>query len=375
MRRGAAERTRPRHGARRWQRVPRSTAGLRRAIGTGTALAAISGATFTAIFCATGPVAARAEPTRVPLAEVHGDTIYVDEVEGALALRLYQLELDIHSLLKAEAERRIDEIVLERAARERGVDVEALRAELEEGGAPVSEADIDSYLAEHPPAPGVDPARARERVAHYLQERDRLARNVAFMERLREQAGARILLDPPERPRTDFPVEGAPARGPADAPIELVHLASFGSRHGSRSAAKIDRLRAAHPDRIRQVHVHLLNDRDEAGLYAARLAVRVAEEAPERFWALHDALFAREGRLDAGRIDAIAREVGIDAKTIRAAAADPTTLGRVKQDIDRAVEAGVPREPGLFVNGLFVSGLAPYESLAELVEGELARQP
>ncbi len=316
---------------------------------------------------------------RVPLATVNGRTIYVDEVEGALAFRIFQHELDIYSLLAAEAERRIEAEVLADAARERGLPVEALLAELEGGArgdsgsvSTVPPEEIDRYLAEHPPAPGTDPAAARERVAQYLSERGRLDRRIAGLAALREAAGARVLLAAPEPPRTDFEIGASPTRGPAAAPVEIVHFASLGSRAGARSAENLTRLFAEQPGEIRWTHVHLLGERDEAGLYAARLAV-AANEAGQ-FWPFHDAVVVARldpaVNFDAKRLDAIAAQVGLSARAIRDAAQGGARLAAVKADIDRANAAGIPREPGLFVNGLFVSGLLPYEELREIVRRE-----
>ncbi len=322
---------------------------------------------------------AATDPGRTPLAEVAGETIYVDEVEGALALRIYQRQLDIYSLLRAEAERRIEARLLAGAAAERGLTVEALLTEVEAGGPAIDEAAVDAYLAEHPSTPRLAPDRARERVRNYLTEREKLARRIAYLEALREAAGVRILLEQPTRPRTHFDTAELPARGPADAPVTIVHFASLGSRNAARSAAKLERLAEAFPGKIRRVHVHLLNDRDEAGLYAARIATQLVADAnaasqpasSPSFWRFHDALFAREGKLDVDAIEAVAREIGLAGTEIEEATRSSDTLGRVKREIDRAGRAGIPREPSLFVNGLFVSGLVPYEEMRELVAGEL----
>ena len=236
----------------------------------------------------------------------------------------------------------------------------------------VSDEEIDQYLAEHPPAPGTDPARARERVAHYLGERERLAAEIAALEALRTAAGARVLLVPPARPRTEFDTRDLARRGPDAAPVEIVHFASLTSRHGRRSAGKLERLVAAYPDRILRVHVHLIGDRDETALHAARIAVLAAARSGEDFWRLHDALVARDDKLTPAEVERIAVGIGLERSLVERAARDPVALRGVKRDIDRAVGAGIPREPGLFVNGLFVSGLAPYEELRDLVEAELA---
>lgn len=317
-----------------------------------------------------------ARAARVPLATVNGRTIYVDEVEGALAFRIFQHELDIYSLLADEAERRIEAEVVADAARARGLSVEALLLELE-GGArgtatAVPAAEIDRYLAEHPAAPGSDPAAARERVAQYLGERRRLERRIAGIAALRSAAGARMLLAAPEPPRTHFEIGRSPTRGAATATVAIVHFASLGSRAGARSAENLSRLVAEHPGQIRWTHVHLLGERDEAGLHAARLAVTA--QAADRFWPFHDAVVSArldpEEKLDANRLDAIAAKVGLSPRAIRDAAHDGAKLAAVKADIERANAAGIPREPGLFVNGLFVSGLLPYEELREIVRRE-----
>ncbi|HKK51321.1 MAG TPA: hypothetical protein VKA74_07030, partial [Myxococcota bacterium] len=134
---------------------------------------------------------------RTPLAELDDETLYVEDVEGALALRIYQLRLDLYSLLESEARRWMDEKLLEDAARARGLTVAELEALLAKETSEVDEAEIDRYLAEHPAGGRVDPAQARERVRLYLAETRRLQTRIDFMESLREAAGARVLLDPP----------------------------------------------------------------------------------------------------------------------------------------------------------------------------------
>jgi hypothetical protein len=317
------------------------------------------------------PVSTESE-SRTPIAEVYGETIYVEDVEGALAFRIYKHHLDIYSLLKSEAEARIDERLLAKEAKNLGTTVEALLMQVEGGEGVVSEVDVDAYLAEHPPVGERDAEKARIRVRHYLSERARLARRVDFMERLREQAGVKILLLLPTPPRTEVDVAGAPMRGPGSAKIEIVHFASFGSRNSARSARKIELLREAFPDQIQQVHRNLLSDRDELGLAAARIAFAAVEV--DQFWPLHDRLFGDDAnRLTLEGIEAIAIELGVPVESVRSAGTDPARIQAVKRDIDAANAAGAPREPALFINGRFVSGLMPYDEIKKIVTEETER--
>jgi protein-disulfide isomerase len=308
---------------------------------------------------------------RTPLAVVDGEILYVEDVRGTAAFRIYRHELDIHSLLRSEAERRVEALLLEREARRRGTSVEAMLGEVLGEAPEVSDAEVERYLAEHPAEATAAPEEARARVRHYLGETRRLERRIAFLASLHERAGYRFLLEPPEPPRTTVPTEGAVARGPADAPLQVVHFASFGSRSSARSAAKLSRLMQEFPGGIRWVHRNLLSDRDERGLRAARLGF-LAQDA-ERFWPLHDAWFARMGKLDAEAIESLAQDAGLSRQEIERAPTDATLLRRVKRDLDAANDAGAPREPSLFVNGRYVPGLLEYEELRDVFREELRR--
>ncbi len=310
---------------------------------------------------------------RTPLAELDGEILYREDVEGAVAFRIYRHEVDIYSLLRAEAERRVDEKLLSREAERRGVSVEALLEEIEGELESVTGAEVERYLAEHPTGDATPPAEAKARVRHYLAETRRIERRLAFLAGLREAAGYRLLLAAPTPPRTEVDVAGAPARGATDAPVTVVHFASFSSRHSARSAAHLARLVEEFPGRIRWIHRNLLNDRDERGLLASRLGFLAQDEG--HFWELHDRWFARAGKLDAEAVVAIARECGLDDADLERAFHDSELLRRVKRDLDAAKAAGAPREPTLFVNGRYVAGISPYEEIRSVLVEELERIP
>ena len=307
--------------------------------------------------------------SRTPVAVVDGEILYQDDVEGAVAFRVYRHEVDIYSLLQAEAERRVDEKLLAREAARRGVGVAAMLEQVELDAQAVGEDEVDRYLAEHPAEAGTPPDEVRARVHHYLSETRRIERRIAFLAQLREAAGYRFLLAPPEPPRTEIDVAGAPVRGAENAPVTIVHFATFSSRHSARSAAHLARLQGEFPGQIRWIHRNLLNDRDERGLLASRLGLLAQDEG--RFWQLHDRWFARGGRLGADEIVAIARESGLDEDDVERARRDPALLRRVKRDLDAANAAGAPREPTLFVNGRYVAGLSPYAEIRAVLVEEL----
>jgi protein-disulfide isomerase len=234
----------------------------------------------------------------------------------------------------------------------------------------VTEADVDRYLAERPERPAETPPDAvRARVRLHLEERSRAERRLRFFAGLREAGGFEWLLAPPAPPRVAIDAASAPARGPADAPVTIVHFASFGSAESARSAAKLERLVGELPGRVRWLHVNLLGERgDEGGLRAAQLGF-LAQDAG-RFWDAHDALFARTGRIDPDALRVAAGAAGLAANAL--GRPDPAPLlRRVEADATLARRAGALREPTLFVNGRYWSGLRPYAELRRIVGEEL----
>lgn len=306
------------------------------------------------------------------LARLDGRPIRKSEVSAPAGFRLYRYEAQAYALLEDETERLVDERLLAEAARREGIAPKALLARIEAGASPVSEADVERYLAERAAGgdASVPPDAARARVRHYLEEKGRIERRLAFFAEQRERAGFTWVLPKPALPRVEIAAPAAPARGPADAPVTIVHLASFASRESARSAEALARLSSEFPGKVRWLHVNWMPDENEAGRRAAELGF-VAQDAG-RFWELHDALFAREGRLAPDSLDAAALEAGLERDALPRADAS-ALLGRLEDDLALARRTGALREPTLFLNGRYWNGRGGYPGLRSLFEEEFAR--
>jgi protein-disulfide isomerase len=302
------------------------------------------------------------------IARLGGEPIRRTEVSPEIASHLYRHEMAQYTLLEQETARLVDQRVLAAEARARGVEPAELLARVEAEVPAPTEAEIDAYLKRHPAAG--PPEAARPGVRDYLERNARGLRRMEFVAELRERAGFEWLLAKPEPPRARIAAPDAPARGPADAPVTIVHLASFGSAASARSAHALARLAEALPGRVRWLHVNLPGERDELGRAAAELGY--AAQDAGRFWELHDALFAREGRLDAEALAAAAREAGLPGDLLERA--DRAQLARrLEQDARLARRAGARREPALFVNGRYLGAPGSDRELRKLVDEELAR--
>jgi protein-disulfide isomerase len=82
------------------------------------------------------------------------------------------------------------------------------------------------------------------------------------------------------------------------------------------------------------------------------------------FWAMHDALFADQGRLDDPHLWERCERLGIDVDRFEADRRDRALAERVAADVHGALRAGAASTPAYVLGGTLHQGVPPLERLA-----------
>ena len=100
----------------------------------------------------------------------------------------------------------------------------------------------------------------------------------------------------------------------------------------------------------------------------ARVLAAAAEAAAlqGRFWDMHDAIYADQGRLDDPHLWARAERLGLDLDRFEADRRSEAVAERVERDFRSGIRAGVMRTPTLFVDGEAYPGVPEDALLARL---------
>jgi len=202
-----------------------------------------------------------------------------------------------------------------------------------------------------------------------LTDRGQIQRRLDFLEELRNKAHYEFLLEEPERPRAEVSTDDDPVRGPSDAPITIIHFASFSCDHCAESARKIQKLTEEFPGAIRWAHRDFVNIFDERGLMAAEAGEMA--KAQGKFWEFHDYIYSLSADFEQKDLPKLLSDVGVDAAQFEQAHKEAAYIMEIKHDIEDGVTAGVTSVPSIFINGRFISGTFPYEKLKEIVMEEL----
>ena len=145
-------------------------------------------------------------------------------------------------------------------------------------------------------------------------------------------------------------------RGPAGAPLVLF----YGDFACPFCAVAHERLEAV-PVRVAFRHFALKAKHPRAPVLAAAAEAAALQG---RFWELHDALFADQGRIEDPHLWARAERLGLDLDRFEADRRSEEVAARVKRDLRGAMRAGVATSPTLIADGV----LHPGPPAAELVE-------
>src|SRR6266540_453582 len=199
------------------------------------------------------PLSLRADS---PVVATVGDApITLAEIEQALRLPLYELEMEKYRLTKRRLDQTIVERLLARAAAERGLSVSAyVAAEIQGRIATITQEDIETRVREDRGSLPFDEGRARQEARNALaRERAGLALQ-ELVGRLSREAGVSVSLPPPDPPVMTVPVGDDPVWGPPTAPVTLIEFADFQCPVCKESLPVLRQLRELYPDKVRFIY-------------------------------------------------------------------------------------------------------------------------
>jgi protein-disulfide isomerase len=308
-----------------------------------------------------------------PLAEVNGEAITAEDLERALGARLRRLEEQIYNLKRQQLDALIAERLLAQEASKRGTSVAALLdAEVTAKVGLVTEQEVEAfYQANKARLPGEE-AAVREQLRARLQQQKLAARRAAFVESLRARAKVLVNLEPPPVVRVEIPIDAAPVRGAAEAPVTLVEFSDFQCPFCKGVQATLAGLLKQYPGKVKLVYRDFPIDALHPQARRAAEAARCAQDQG-KFWEYHDLLFAEAPKAAPEDLQRYAEQSGLDLAAFERCLSDNVHRAAVQRDLDEGTRLGVTGTPAFFINGRPLSGAQPLEAFVRVIDEELAR--
>lgn len=211
---------------------------------------------------------------------------------------------------------------------------------------------------------GPDEARIGAVVREYVLENPEILPEA--MKRLQERETGKAVAG--SQPVIFEPYAGA-WEGNPQGDVTLSVWMDYACGYCRASLPAIERLVANDP-KLRIVYREL-PVLSEVSRLAARWGLAAAEQ--NKFKPFHTALYAG-GQLSEASIAAAAAAAGLDQAKARAAITTPQVEGEIARNLDTAGKLGVTGTPSWVVGDRVISGMVPYEVLAQAVAAARAKK-
>ncbi|MCE9576228.1 MAG: sigma-70 family RNA polymerase sigma factor [Deltaproteobacteria bacterium] len=162
-----------------------------------------------------------------------------------------------------------------------------------------------------------------------------------------------------------------PARGPADAPVQIAVFMDLECSFCAAVLGTIDQLWDEYPGQLRLVVKQLPLDQHSGAQLASEASLAAA--AQDKFWAFHDLALAEQDDLTRASLIAIAGRAGLDVPRFTRALDQHTFADAVARDVAAAHDLDVQGTPAFFINGVRFVGNQPITRFRAAIDHALGR--
>jgi protein-disulfide isomerase len=305
------------------------------------------------------------------VARVEGEPITRSELDAKAGPALSRVREEEYQVRRSALEELVDERILEREAKGRGVSREALlKKEVDERVPHPTREDVALvYEANRMRFGNRSRTEMIPEIERAMRQQALDERRRAFVAELKGKAKVVVTL---QQPRTEVPVPAtARVTGPADAPITLVEFSDYLCPYCQRAQSTVDQVLARNAGKVRFVHQDFLLGRPRS-LEVARAAQCAGDQG--KFWEYRAALLASNAGWEDPQLLGHAEGLRLDKGRFAKCLASPDHDAELHGATERGRLLGVDSTPTFFINGRRLTGARPAEQFQQIIDSEL-QQP
>lgn len=314
---------------------------------------------------------------KTPVATWKGGAVERAALDEAVGKKLVQMEVE-YQMNRFQTERQaaeqllVEKLVEEEAARRKMSVDELMVAEIERKVSPPTEAEIqEMYVALARQLRGAPLDQVRDILAAQVTQKKQGERFQVWVEDLKQQAGAKVVVPFPDVPRMEVSVDDDPSLGSDKARVTIVQFAEYQCGYCGKANLTMKKLLKDYDGKVRMVFRDFPLSFHEQAIPAAIAANCAGKQG--RYWEMHDVMMANQASLGENDLLGYATKVGLDIDAWKTCRENPQERAEVMADFAAGQELGVSGTPAFFINGISLSGALPYDLFALILDQELAR--
>src|SRR6266446_4830091 len=303
-----------------------------------------------------------------PLAVVAGQPIYDDDLLPFVQAQVFQLRVQEYEVKSKALENLVNQKLLEAEAKKKGIPTEKVLAQEVDAKVPEpTEAELQAlYIVQKEQL-----RKSFDELKGQLQQLLKRAKlqqaRQDYYTRLREQAAVSIFL---RKPKVEVAYDPARLRGSPKASVVILEFSDFQCPYCQAVEPTLKKLLAKYEGRVslayRDLPLREIHPQAELAAEASRCA---AEQG--KFWEYHDLLFANPDKLNRAGVARMAENLVLNEGQFDACLSSGKYTKQIEQDLQDGIRAGVEGTPGIFINGILLSGAQPEAAFEKIIRAEL----
>lgn len=164
-------------------------------------------------------------------------------------------------------------------------------------------------------------------------------------------------------------------RGDINAPVKIIEFSDYQCPFCQKHHSTMQQITEEYGEQVAWVYKHFpLDSIHQNARPAAEASECVWEQkGDEGFWQFTDKLFENQSSLGLTLYNQLAQEIGVDMSQFDECVSSRKYQQKVEADYQTGIKAGVNGTPANFVNGLSISGAAPYSNFKQVIDSELSK--
>ncbi len=307
-----------------------------------------------------------------------GGTITTEQIDKEAKMELFRAEQEMYKIREQKAHELAEKAILEKEASSQKISVEELLSrEVTSKIRPVSDEELKNIYEMYKAQIQQPYEQIKEAIRKDIMMNQEQQLRQGFVHGLFEKYNFELVLKEPVAPRVKIDEENDPSIGPKNAKVVIVEFSDYECPYCRRMQDDVKKIRNEYSDKVRWVFKDFPLDFHQQAM-PAHIASNCAEDQ-DKYFEFHDRVFAAppgaNGKPDMSTefLLKTARELGLNVDKFSTCIADKDGKYRkeVEADIAYGSSLGVRGTPSIFINGRFINGMVPYETLKQEIEKEL----
>lgn len=305
-------------------------------------------------------------------AEAGDIKITEEELYQGIEGELYDAEMEIFKIKFNRVKQLIIERLVKTDPQAKGLSNDEFFNKYISSTVKVSDKEINEFIKQRKiPAQQLNP-QVMEKIKGFLTMQKRES---AIENWLGSKVGKKpinIYFTKPKRPTFKVDVGNAPLIGGKNAKVTIVEFSDFQCPYCAEGSKVLQKLKKKYGSKIKVAMKQFPLPFHTQAKKASSAALCLNEQGSDKFWKMHDALFADQSKLKPEDLKAMAKNFGANMEKFDKCFSAGKYLDQIEKDIAQGKSLGVKSTPTFFVNGQLVRGALPVEDFSEIIDQELS---